>query len=312
MASGAPTPTRANSTASAALGGKVYYFGGSAPYTPTVFSTPTLNAVFEYDVERNEWSPKAPMPIASRLSAAHAIGDRIYIVAAYGDGGFHNELLEYTPATDQWRVRAPKPTHRLCSSAAVNGKIYVLGGVGTIDDGPWESGKLWTVKNYVEIYDPATNFWSRGQDAPTVFGTSNQGCAVGNVIYVFGTYASSTVSADTSVLTYDTVLNSWSSTQPMTSARVAASCAVVDGAIYLAGGSNSGQQPAVSFAVSDVVERFEPLQQRWSSVTRLPTPRVYGAATAVGSEIVFLNGTNDNTSAAAPIDLVEILDTEAL
>jgi N-acetylneuraminic acid mutarotase len=302
---GAPTPTKLVQTSSAALGGKVYYFGGIAPLGTT------QDAVFEYDVARNEWSPKAPMPIATRLSQAHAIGDKIYIVAAYGERGVQNELLEYTPATNQWRTRAPKPSYRYeFASGVVNGKVYVLGGTGTANDGPpVVPVTQWSLKDYVEIYDPATNTWTTGQRAPAPFTTSNGSCTVGDNIYVFGIGAVLGPAHNTTVWTYDAALDSWSAATPITAARIGATCSVVNGAIYLAGGLAGNGQTEVAV---NTVERYDPLHQSWSSPTRLPTRRAGGAAAVVGADIVFMNGESDVNTYRPALDLVEILDTEAL
>ena len=129
--------------------------------------------VYEYDVARNEWSKKAPMPIGFGFSTAgaYAIGDKIYVIVALG----HRRLPERAArvhAGDRSMANegaeADVPLTG-AASAAVNGKLYVLGGSGTIDDGPWALNKPGTGKSHVEIYDPASNSWTTGQAAPMSF-----------------------------------------------------------------------------------------------------------------------------------------------
>ena len=134
---GAPLPTKAVGGSTAALNGKVYVLGGGFPRREGVPPGPPdySRGVYEYDVARNEWSKKAPLPIGFGFgfsgSPAHVIGDKVFIPVLWGTDGLRKELLEYTPATDQWRMRAPRPTHRTHSaSAAVNGKLFVMGGAG--------------------------------------------------------------------------------------------------------------------------------------------------------------------------------------
>ena len=293
---GAPMPTKAVGASVAALDGKVYLLGGSFPtdtFGPPNFSTD----VHEYDVARNEWSKKAPMPMGFGFSSpAHVIGDKIYVIVVNRPGGFGNELLEYTPATDQWRTRASRAVYRQLAfaSAAVNGKLYVIGGPGPIGD--------------VEIYDAASNSWTTGQPAPMPFENRNQSCVHGNSIYVFapvlegsGGYPSELV------LKYDTAAGIWSETAPMREPHLRfASCAAVGEAIYLAGGEVFYGPEEL-----DLVERYDPLQNSWSSPTRLKTGRQSPLAAVVGSEIVFIGGTRrDYPLPTKYLDLVEIFDTE--
>jgi hypothetical protein len=60
------------------------------------------------------------------------------------------------------------------------------------------------------------------------------------------------------------------------------------------------------------VERYDPLQQTWTSPTRLPTRRARVLAAALGSEIVFLSGNTVTGNEEVSVDLVEIVDTEIL
>jgi len=316
---GAPMPLKVAEAASAVLNGKVYLFGGVFPRKPGEPIGPLdhLVDVYQYDVASNEWSKKAPMPFGFGFSGspAHTIGDRIFVpvlwgqqLGAYVPDGPRNELVEYTPATDQWRTRAPRPTYRWRSaSSVVNGKLYVLGGAGFIDDGPREPNKPSSLKSHVEIYDPASDSWTTGQAAPMPFSANNESCVHGDSIYIFGPETDAGLSG--LVLKYDTAANTWSATAPMREPyRRGASCTAVDGAFYIVGGRGS-------VAEMDVVERYDPLHQSWTSPTRLPTRRAYGLAAVLGPEIVFVGGYGrppGSSGGSVLLDLVEIVDTEIL
>jgi N-acetylneuraminic acid mutarotase len=292
----APMPLPTYTPALASFNGKVYMFGG-------VVGGETTAATYAYDPVPNEWTQRAPMPVGSFASTAQAFGDKIYIVGGYGTPSFVNVLLEYTPATNTWRTLSPKPTYRYeFASAAVDGKIYVIGGVGTIDDKP-PSGQPWSLKDYVEIYDIATDSWSTGQPTPMPITAVNGGCLYDGVIYVFGAYTDFYSTFDPSVLAYDTRTNTWSAKSPLTSNRRDATCVTVGDQIYLGGGL-AGQ------STIDLLERFDPLQQSWSSPTRLPTARWRLRSAAVGNDIFFMAGNNDGSNSGS--DLVEVLDTGQL
>jgi len=64
-----------------------------------------------------------------------------------------------TKADFTWTQKADMPTPRMThTSAVVNGKIYVIGGVSS------EPG--WEGLSNVEEYDPATDTWTRKADIP--------------------------------------------------------------------------------------------------------------------------------------------------
>ena len=61
-----------------------------------------------------------------------------------------NSAYAYDPQADAWTQLASMGTaRRIHASAAVGGKLYVFGGLGT-------SGRLSTA----EMYDPASNSWA--------------------------------------------------------------------------------------------------------------------------------------------------------
>ena len=216
------------------------------------------------------------MPVDLPVLAV-VIGDKIYVVVSYG-----NHLLEYTPATDQWRQLAPRPSNMTYAftGAAVGGKIYVIGG-----DSPGPTNLSGPIFNdTVDVYDPVTNAWSRGRAAPMPVSIwARNACVYEGEIYIFG--GSTVVGAppETFVWSYNPSQDLWSAKTPMTASRQGFACAEVGGEIYLLGGYDPNNRAI------DVVERFNPLQQTWSSPTRLPTNRMGLSAVAIGNRI-FLTG----------------------
>jgi hypothetical protein len=67
----------------------------------------------------------------------------------------------YDLATDTWSTRASMPTARSgVGLAALDGKVYVIGGEGWIDE-------LGGVSRAVEAYDPKRNSWAEEAQMPT-------------------------------------------------------------------------------------------------------------------------------------------------
>jgi N-acetylneuraminic acid mutarotase len=302
---GAPLPTALTGHTSAVHAGKVYVFSGNTIPYPCCG-----DGVLAYDPVANEWTPKRRMPESSQGASAHTIGDKIYV--AMGNTSvrqLQNGLYEYDPIADQWSARAPRPTYRTgFVSAAVNGLLYVIGGVGLIGDGPGPAyGISAETKSHVEIYDPATDRWSTGAPLPTLQ-FSQTACVVGDQIYLFG--GTSGGPYERSILTYNTASNSWSAKSPMPNTRISSACAVVDGAVYLIGGNATSQAEPL-----DAIERYDPFVETWSSPTRLKTPRSVPSVAVVGKRIITIGGTVYVPSSREiwqGVDVVEILDLERL
>jgi N-acetylneuraminic acid mutarotase len=293
--SGAPMPEPSRGHAAVLFGNKVYVFGGDSPAGQTS-SAYAKTRVF--DPGANTWTTKTPMPVGSYAVQAYAVGSKIYVFPSSGLNGFQNDVLEYDPVADSWVTKASSPTYRYSySSAAINGKIYLLAGDGTIDDGPWVSGKEWIVKSHVEIYDPATDLWSTGASAPAPFAGAAT-CAIGDEIYMFGGNDSDrTPHAATWV--YNVTTNSWSARSPLSAPRWRAGCVRIGDHFYVFSGSEGA-------TVAEAVSRYDPATDAWTVPSRLANPRMAITGVAVGSKIILLGGM---TPALTQLDAVDILDT---
>jgi hypothetical protein len=115
-----------------AINGKLYAAQGLLPgFKPA-------GLVYEYDPARDAWTQKKPMPHPVHHAAVTALNGKMYLFGGFdlpaaGPPGWNpvNDVWEYDPATDGWQSRAPMPTARGGSMAAVvSGKIYVIGGAG--------------------------------------------------------------------------------------------------------------------------------------------------------------------------------------
>ena len=83
---------------------KIYVIGGS---TADVVDQ-KLNQ--EYDVAKDSWRNRAPLPRGMTHAAATSLNGKIYVVGAFtasGHGNAVNLVYEYDPALDAWRTLAP-------------------------------------------------------------------------------------------------------------------------------------------------------------------------------------------------------------
>lgn len=163
----------------------------------------------------------------------------VYRVQAFNDAGesaFSNEDgatthdSAPTGTTISWDAVAPSPINRAESNGAVvNGKLYVLGGL-YVDDGEI----LATTRS--DVYDPATNTWSRIEDCPDKV-THSGIVVVGDTIWLIGGYFGDHPGpGGKKVWKYDTSSDSWSRGPDLPFSRGAGGAALLNNQIHFFGG----------------------------------------------------------------------------
>lgn len=149
----APTPDLPASqamTGTADSKGRLYVFSA-------VGSVGTLR-VDRLDPSTNKWTRLRDVAAGIRDAKAVVAADGIMYLVGVTPDGKHGRTIEYNPAKQTWRVRAPMPTPRTGFGIAIptNGAIYVFGGTRSPCCGSG-TGAL----DVVERYDPRTDHWAR-------------------------------------------------------------------------------------------------------------------------------------------------------
>ena len=201
-------------------------------------------------------------------------------------------------AEDSWTTMAEMPTERSAPGvAAVNGKIYVIGGYG--------NGYL-TIN---EEYDPATNTWTTKKSMPTIR-TSFAIAVYQNKVYVIG--GRSGVAGYYGELrcgvneVYDPATDTWETKASMPTNRSALCANVVDGKIYLIGGLETPVSSGPN--VSVLTEVYDPATDSWTTKKPIPTGVYYYASAVVDNKIYVIGGSR-RPSAETP-NLNQIYDPE--
>ena len=252
----------------------------------------TWTSNYEYDPSTNIWTQKLVLPIShdslsSELSFSMAsCNNKIYVI---GGGGTNKESLApfylstnevYDPLNNTWQTLAPMPTARTrVELASVNGKIYAIGGIN--DD----EGKFSSI-NITEIYDPLTNSWSTGLQAPLA--TSWAPCAVvDNKIYIVG---------GTTNMIYDTQTDTWGmGTQPPTRfGHLFASATTgvfAPKRIYVLTDelTTSSKISDGNYEFTSTLNIFDPQLDSWSSMT-VPISRSLSAMAVVKDTLYVIGG----------------------
>jgi hypothetical protein len=123
---------------------QIYVFGG---YTNTTLGGEVATA-FRYSVNGNNWTPIAPMPIATANSgAAFGADGKIYVVGGVSGGVIIDTVQVYNPAANSWSISTPLPERLTAAAVGVDseGRLLVAGGKDTNGDDVtdvWRSQQL--------------------------------------------------------------------------------------------------------------------------------------------------------------------------
>ena len=184
-----------------------------------------------------------------------------------------------------WEQVAELPIWRRgMAAAAVNGKIYLMGGFDHHENLGGGAPALSTV----DIYDTRTNSWQKAASIPTAR-ISAEAVAFSSDIYVFGGRKEMRGEYTKIVEMYDTRTDIWVKKRDMPIPRKGFVTAVVDGKIYLIGGSIHNKKLGKQEATG-LVEVYDPLTNRWEKRKDMPTEREWAKAEAVDGKVYVLGG----------------------
>jgi tyrosinase-like protein/Kelch motif protein/kelch motif-containing protein len=245
-------PRSAHHAAIATANGKLYVIGGFVPpkdtQIPTGGAWEPIADVWEYDPAADSWKSLAPLPTKRGAAVAVEVGGKIYViggattVAGSKDPYFTffgpslvlttNEVFD--PATNKWESRRPMSVARNHAyAAAVNGKIYVIGG---------RTGHAFilsaTNTDVVEEYTPVSDTWSAPKERMPTPRSGGAWGTDGRRIYVAGGEVTTKelVGAFRAVEAYEPATNSWISLPPMPMPRHGIAGAVIGNELHLVSG----------------------------------------------------------------------------
>lgn len=205
------------------------------------------------------------------------------IVALAGCGGGDGSAItvdgrptDTPPATTGWSTGAAVANGAIqeTAAAAVDGKIYVVGG--------FNSGA--GIVASVQVYDTATDTWSDGPALPAAVHHASvatdgtriyvAGALVGGNFQAVGAVYSLAPSTETSWQTHASI--------PVGRERGAAIGGFIDGKLYIASGFGSG--------ASALVDVFDPQTNTWSPGAPLPGPRDHACGGVIDGQLVVAGG----------------------
>jgi len=271
------------------------------PFLIVILLASTFLSAFQFPVvgaAENSWTPKEAMPTARGGLGVAVVNGKIYAI-----GGLNNDTQlavneEYNPVTDTWTPKTSMPTARSGFAIAVyKNKIYCIGGT-TGDSDNFVSG----FTGVVEVYDPATDKWETKTPMPTPRADLCTGVVNGKICCIGGKKywgADPFYQELNTTEVYDPARNVWTTKSPMPIPVLGAASAVLDGKIYVVGGSRHFQ---VGWDLATVASNqvYDPEDDAWSTRASLPTAESYAAAEATSGvtapkKIYFVGGANQTT-----------------
>lgn len=226
------------------------------------------------------WVPKSALSWPVQEIYCAVSGGRIVIAGGLRRGTGAALVIEdrtgvYDPATDVWSEgpRLPAPRHHPMLVAGDDGPVRLFGGYGRSAEGDWSA--------MTDVWALEGDHWAPAGRMPERLCETVGVSVAGRMHLVTGRSPSGSANgqwndqADVAThLVYDPAGDRWETARPCPMARNSAAGAVLDGAIWIAGGRT------VSGGGTGRLDRYDPAADRWDAMA--PIPRSYAANHQVG------------------------------
>ena len=282
---GMSIPAPRSEASATVLGNRIYIIGGDDT------DEKVTNVVRVYDPNTDHWSVSAPLPIPIDHTGSAAYNDKIYVVGGFIEGKRPTDsLLIYDPVANEWQKGKPLPEPRGALTADfINGTLYAAGGV--------DASHTPVATN--EAYDPKTNTWTERAPMPTPRHHHTSAVVDGKLYVIGGRILGNGVQSQINeALTnlddnemYNPLNDSWTMMEPMPTKRsgIASAASPVNGNIYVFGGENPFKDEG-AVKTFDVVEKYDPKSNSWTTEQVMPTARHGLAAMVIDGKIYVVSG----------------------
>ena len=242
--------------------------------------------------KEGKWTQKADMPTPRLQLATVVVDGQIYAIGGL-NGGPRSTLEVYNPQGNIWLKKADMPTPRGgIAASAVNGKIYVFGG-HRINFEPLDT---------VQMYDPATDKWIRKKRMPVSIERMTTSVVNGQIYLIGGWDFPDDVYS--TVFQYNPEGNNWTRKADMPTARGGHAAVVFEEKIYVLGGGTFKETTHGGIRYFDVVEMYDPVEDRWTRKPKMPLPNIGLGVETVNGKIYAIGGTaSDNVSRLSRVDI---------
>jgi hypothetical protein len=285
----APLPEGRTEVSVAADGRLIYLAGGFGPGSGGQAAAP--RTLFVYDPAADRWSSPGSIPEGVNHAGLVHLNGKLYLIGGFREHTFTptGVVRIYDVASGTWTERAPLPTPRgALTTVVLSGRIHAIGGnaanASSLDHRDHGVGTDASSVGTHEVYDPASNTWSRRAPLPTP--RNHLGAAVvnGRIHVVAGRVGGNFTMTTHEV--YDASSDDWTSAAAVPTGRSGIAVVEHQGYVYVFGGETGGQVSKTF----DEAERFDPRTNTWESLPPMPTARHGLGAAAVGNAIFVISG----------------------
>jgi N-acetylneuraminic acid mutarotase len=267
----------------------IYLIGGLGD---RAVGPPAPRATLVYDPAADRWTTRGDIPQGVNHAGFAATAGKLYIIGGFRDATFSptGAVHMYDPATGAWREGAAMPTPRGALALAVlDGKIHAIGGnaapgieLPPKDHGPPREDR--SVGTH-EVYDPATDTWTRVAPMPTP--RNHLGAAVvAGKIHAIGGRVNDNMELTTHEI-YDPASDAWTAGPPLPTGRSGIAVIAHRERVYVFGGETVRPSAHKTF---DDAERFDPATGRWQRLPPMPTARHGLGGASFGDAIYVMSG----------------------
>jgi N-acetylneuraminic acid mutarotase len=183
------------------------------------------------------------------------------------------------------------------TTAVAGGHFYVLGGATGGATAP------------VESYDPTTDTWTTESASTTARAYASAGTINDKIYLVGGCINSDCGGGLTDLLEeYDPQSDSWTTKQPMPTARTTMAGGVVNGKFYLAG----GMQQCGPCNPMATLEVYDPTTDAWASLSPMPHAASHTSAAVLNGKLYVIGGDDffngSGLPSPDPLNAVQVYD----
>lgn len=293
---GAPSMIKRSEAEGAAVGDKLYVFGG---YSYPLNGFTPYSRVDMYDVATNTWTRLRDLPRAVNHAGVATDGRFVYLAGGYVANAHNSgaifgtrEVWQYDSSSDSYIALPPLPIERAAGQLVLlDRSLHYFGGTNierTVD----------TPEHWALSLDAIEAGWQ--PRAPMSNARNHLGAVAlnGKIWAVGGQHGhDGALTTQRDVEVYDPATDLWTAVAPLPPVvvdgvsygrgHISGSTFVRDGKIVVAGGEYRHMH-----SISDIVE-YDPQTGSWQSVTPLPVTRYSGVARQLGATFVYATGATD-------------------
>lgn len=263
--------------------------GCSAGADVPISTSPTAPAAL-VAATGNTWTRVADMPTARSELGVGVVNNALYAFGGHAGFTDFNQNEVYDPVADQWTARASMLQPRFGMIAGVvNGRIYSSGGARAFFSSPAGLGT---------VYDPQADTWSEisGCGAASHCSRGVAGTISGKLYMANGQDGGGRTPPLS--FRYDPATNrsSFMGNQPR-SGHDRGAGAAIEGKLYVVGGAYDVP------TMSDSLDAYDPVTEKWTSLAPMPTARMGAAAAVINGKLYVVGGADSTFQALTTLEV---------